>query len=677
MSNINYNGRQVSFFTSILPDFILFNNFRFLPKPIHFMKKNYLTLLLFFGITVLISCDKKNAKKTASIPTIDMEDFFRNGDKTAFQISPDGQYFSYLSDYNGKLNIFVEKKDDNEPIMVSLDTIRSIYRYYWKGDRIIFTQDIGGDENFQHFSVKPDGSDLKNLSPFSGVVTETMDELYDVSGLEEHIFIVMNKRNPEYLDPYLVNVESGELTLLYDNKENFSDWRIDNTGIIRLALQTDGVNNTWHYRKSEKDAFLPLITTSFRENFNPVGFDKNNEVIYALSNVGRNRITLVEYNPDKKEEIQELFSDNYYDLKSISYDRKKQQLAFVEWNAEKLERFFFDKEVEGIYATLNKKLSVNRIFLMSQDNARKQGVFYVDSDVNPGRFYLFNYNTEEIDLVSDAYHWLKEEFMAEMKPISYPSRDGLTIHGYLTLPKGVPAQNLPVIIHPHGGPWYRDRWGFNLEVQFLANRGYAVLQMNFRGSTGYGRKFWEAGFKEWGKKMQDDITDGVEWIIDQGIADKNRIGIYGASYGGYATLSGITFTPDLYAAAVDYVGVSNLFTFYKSLPPYWKPFLESMKEMVGDPVRDSLLLAEASPALHADKIKTPLFIAQGANDPRVNQNESDQMVKAMKNRGIDVEYMLKEDEGHGFLNQENQFDFYRAMEKFLEKHLKPNDKPKS
>jgi dipeptidyl aminopeptidase/acylaminoacyl peptidase len=231
------------------------------------------------------------------------------------------------------------------------------------------------------------------------------------------------------------------------------------------------------------------------------------------------------------------------------------------------------------------------------------------------------------------------------------------------------AKNLPVVVNPHGGPWYRDSWGFNPEIQFLANRGYAVFQMNFRGSTGYGRKFWEASFKQWGKTMQDDITDGVNWLIDKGIADKTRIAIYGGSYGGYATLAGITYTPDLYAAAVDYVGVSNLFTFMQTIPPYWKPMMDMMYEMVGDPVKDSVLMREASPVFHVDKIKTPLFVAQGANDPRVNKAESDQMVEALKKRGIEVEYMVKDNEGHGFYNEENQFDFYRSMEKFLNTHL--------
>ncbi len=263
--------------------------------------------------------------------------------------------------------------------------------------------------------------------------------------------------------------------------------------------------------------------------------------------------------------------------------------------------------------------------------------------------------------------------MANVYPVKYNTRDGLTIHAYLTLPLGYTpktAKNLPTVINPHGGPWHRDGWGFNPEVQFLANRGYAVFQMNFRGSTGYGKKFWEASFKEWGLTMQDDITDGTNWLVEKGIADPDRIAIYGASYGGYATLMGLVKEPELYAAGVDYVGVSNMFTFMQTIPPYWEPMLEMMYEMVGNPKTDSLLLRKVSPVFHVDKIVSPLFIFQGANDPRVNIDESDQIVEAMKKRGVFVEYMVKEDEGHGFHNEENRFDFYRAMEAFLKEQMK-------
>jgi len=277
---------------------------------------------------------------------------------------------------------------------------------------------------------------------------------------------------------------------------------------------------------------------------------------------------------------------------------------------------------------------------------------------------------KKIELLTELAPWLKATELAEMKPIQYTSRDGMTISGYLTLPRGKEIKNLPVIVNPHGGPWARDFWRFNPEVQFLASRGYAILQMNFRGSTGYGRRHFTASFKQWGLKMQDDITDGAQWLIDMGIANPKKICIYGGSYGGYATLMGLVKTPDLYACGVDYVGVSNLFTFLKTIPPYWKLEMEKMSVMLGDPVRDEAQFKMTSPALNVDQIKAPLFIAQGAKDPRVNKAESDQIVEALKKKGIEVPYLVKDDEGHGFHNEENRFDFYTAMEKFLAQHLK-------
>jgi dipeptidyl aminopeptidase/acylaminoacyl peptidase len=261
--------------------------------------------------------------------------------------------------------------------------------------------------------------------------------------------------------------------------------------------------------------------------------------------------------------------------------------------------------------------------------------------------------------------------MAPMQPIRYPSRDGLTIRGYLTTPTGTSRERLPLVVNPHGGPWHRDSWGFDAEVQFLASRGYAVLQMNFRGSTGFGRRFFEASFGEWGRAMQDDVSDGVRWAVEQGVADPARVAIYGASYGGYAALAGLTGTPELYACGVSYVGVSNLFTWFEAIPPYWKPYLEMMHEMVGHPERDAARLRDTSPFFNADKIRVPLLVAQGGNDPRVRKQESDQIVTALKERGVDVAYLLRDDEGHGFVKEENQFAFYRELERFLATQLKP------
>lgn len=630
--------------------------------------KNFIVILL-IGIVVLGSCKNENKETTA--PPIAMQDFFKNGIKSSFQISPDGKYYSYRADYKGKMNIFVQKVGDTTALRVTNDTLRSIRIYFWKGDQIVYQQDVGGDENFQIFAVKPDGSGNKALTPFPGYRSEIIDALRFIPGKEKELIVIINKRDKQYFDPYSLNIETGDLKLLYENKENYDSWYTDNNGVIRLATKTDGVNVTYLYRNSEKDKFSELLTTSFKETFYPQSFDAGNQMIYVLSNIGRDKVALVKYDPITKKETEELYSNPDYDLGGAFYDRKKKDLVSVWWDADKEQKHFFNKDWGEMQATVEKQLPGYIADFSSYNDDQTKFVAYITGDKLPVKYYLFDKQSNDLKEVANPYPWLNEKDLAEMKPISFKSRDSLTIHGYLTVPKGMDARNLPVVVNPHGGPWARDTWGFNPEVQFLANRGYAVFQLNFRGSTGYGRKFWESSFKQWGKKMQDDVTDGVEWLKKQGIADSTRIAIYGGSYGGYTTLAGVTFTPDLYAAAVDYVGVSNLFTFMNTIPPYWKPYLEQFYEMVGNPKTDSLLLASASPALHADKIKTPLFIAQGANDPRVNKAESDQIVEALKERGVNVEYMVKDNEGHGFLNQDNRFDFYGAMEKFLEKHLKP------
>tara|TARA_B100000287_G_scaffold82009_1_gene74632 strand:+ start:1 stop:1062 length:1062 start_codon:yes stop_codon:yes gene_type:complete len=351
------------------------------------------------------------------------------------------------------------------------------------------------------------------------------------------------------------------------------------------------------------------------------------------------------------------------------YSRKRKVLTGVSYTVAKRDMAFFDSWRENIQQKLEKKLPGYEVGITSFSDDETKAIVVTYSDKSSGTYYYYDIEKNQLTDLGKVSPWLNEDHMAEMQPVKYLSRDGLTIHGYLTLPKGSSGKNLPVVVNPHGGPWARDTWGYRPEIQFLANRGYAVFQMNFRGSTGYGREFWEISFKEWGKSMQDDITDGVQWLISEGIADPERIAIYGASYGGYATLAGLAFTPDLYACGVDYVGVSSLFTFMESIPPYWELYRTMLYEMVGHPEKDKDLLASSSPLLHIDKIKAPLFIAQGANDPRVVKSESDQIVQALRNAGIDVPYMVKDDEGHGFYNEENQFDFYREMEKFLKKHI--------
>ena len=574
-----------------------------------------------------------------------------------------------MAPYESRMNIHVQKAGSQEATLATKEVDRDIAGYFWvTNTRLLYLKDDGGDENFALYGVDSDGGNQKLLTK-NGAKIQLIDDLIDIP---DFVIIGSNERNPQIFDAYRLNVNTGEQTLLAENPGNISGWMTDHTGALRVAIATDGVNQTLLYRKTEKDEFKPVLTTNFKESFSPQFFDfDNGHVVYGTSNIGRDKSAIVTFDLSTGKEIKELFSDPHNDVESVSFSRKRKTLTAAHWVAEKSKRHFFDKESQEAYDFLSSKLPGVEIAVTSANKNEDKFIVRTYSDKSRGQYYFFDKAQKSVEKIADISPWINVSQMSDMKPITYTSRDGLTIHGYLTLPNGVEAKNLPVVVNPHGGPWARDRWGFNPEVQFLANRGYAVLQMNFRGSTSYGRKFWEASFKEWGQKMQDDISDGVKWLIKEGVADPKRVAIYGGSYGGYATLAGLTYTPDLYACGVDYVGVSNLFTFMETIPPYWKQYLDMLHEMVGDPsdASDKKMMTEFSPSLQADKIKAPLFVAQGANDPRVKKSESDQMVTAMKERGVNVEYMVKDNEGHGFHNEENRFEFYGAMEKFLDTHL--------
>jgi dipeptidyl aminopeptidase/acylaminoacyl peptidase len=603
----------------------------------------------------------------ALAPRIPLRDFFKNPERTGYQISPDGNWISYLAPFERRLNVHIMPRTGGQAKQVTEETERDLAGYFWKSnDRIVYLKDKGGDENFHLYSVDLNGENLKDLTPFDDVTVQIVDDL------EEHpdeMLIGVNKRVKEIFDVYKINVKTGALTLAAENPGNITGWVTDHDGNIRAASTTDGVNTTLLYRENEKEEFRPILTTNFKEAVSPLFFTFDNKYIYAASNIGRDKSAIVKYDIANGKELELIFEHPEVDVNELNFSKKRKVLTSITYTTWKHERKFLDAQMEEIFTKIQNLLPKYEIALTSDNKNEDIFIVRTYSDRSLGAYYVYEVEADKLTKLTDISPWLNEDDLCQMKPISYTSRDGLTINGYLTLPKGKDPKNLPVIINPHGGPWYRDQWTYNPEVQLFANRGYAVLQINFRGSTGYGKKFWEASFKQWGKTMQDDVSDGVKWLIDQGIADPKKVAIYGGSYGGYCTLAGMTFTPELYACGIDYVGVSNLFTFMKTIPPYWKPFLDMMYEMVGNPETDKELLTSASPVFHVDQIKSPLLVIQGAKDPRVNINESNQIVEALKKRGIDVPYLVKENEGHGFHNEENRFEAYEAMEKFLQKHL--------
>lgn len=634
-------------------------------KPHFLILMKLKKFLLLACATITIGCALPAAEPY--VPMIPMEDFFRNPERAGFQLSPDGRHLSFLAPWQNRLNIHVQELGSDEVRRVTSSTDRDITSYGWANDhQLVFIQDREGDENYHLFILGIEGGETRNLTPFEGVRVQIIDALIDIPG---EMIIAMNRRDARVFDPFRLDLDSGEMVQLAENPGNITGWMTDNAGKLRIAMVTDGINSSVLYRTTEEDPFRTIISTDFRTSVSPLFFTFDNKRLYATSNLNRDLAAIVILDPETGEEREEIFAHPVVDVTNLMRSRHREVITGVSYNVDKVSFHFFDAQREELQRRLERELTGVEVRVSGSSRDESRFLVRTFSDRSLGDFYLYDVAKDELTHLAAVSPWLNPDYLAAMKPIQYTSRDGLTIRGYLTLPRVKEPTQLPVVVLAHGGPWARDSWGFHPEVQFFANRGYAVLQVNFRGSTGFGRAFWEASFREWGRSMQDDVTDGVKWLIEKGVADPARIAIYGGSYGGYKALAGLTFTPELYAAGVSFVGPSNIFTLLESFPPYWQPLLDMMHEMVGHPERDEELLRAASPLFHIENIRAPLFIAQGANDPRVVQRESDQIVEALRARGIEVPYMLKANEGHGFANEENRFAFYRAMDAFLAEHI--------
>ena len=548
--------------------------------------------------------------------------------------------------------------------------------YFWKGNRyIVFRKDNHGDENFHFYRVDAintdSNSEPEDLTPFDGVRATLIDDLAGIS--ETDILIKLNHRDPKVFDACRVNVvdpDPKKIDIVVENRFGALDWITDHAGSIRAAITRNGPKTTLRPRPDEKSDFKPVCTTDFTESIEPQGYTFDNKSLYAISNIDRDKAALVVVDPETAKEIaQPLCVDAEFDLAKLEFSKKRKVPTYVTYLTWKKERKFFDEQTKKLFDNLSRKLPGCLLSLTAHDEAEEKFIVATSKDRMPGAWYFFDSRKNRLKKLSDVAPSLKEKQLAPMRMVEYPN-DGETIHGYLTLPLGRGTRNLPTIIHPHGGPWYRDAWGYDPEVQFLANRGYAVLQMNFRGSVGYGKHFWRAGFKEWGGKMQDDVDAGVKWLIDRGTADPKRIAIYGESYGGYSALAGVSLTPKLYAAAVDRAGISDLLTFLKTLPGYWESLLPELYAKVGNPKDDEQILAAHSPLLHVDQIKAPVFISHGRKDVRVSIDQSERMVAALQKHGLTPEYLAFDNEGHIFETEKARIDFHERMAAFLDKHLR-------
>lgn len=614
-------------------------------------------------------------------PLIDRELFFGNPEISSATLSPDGRYIAFRKPWNGTMNIWV--KGAGEPFdaarRVTAETRRPIPGFFWSRDSrvLLYVQDQGGDENFNVYAVDPAASapasagasgarNLTNAKGARAIIYDAPKHAPDV------IYVGLNDRDPAWHDLYEVRISTGERKLLRRNTERIAGWMMDHTGTLRLAQRTAGNGDTEILRVTDT-GFEVVYTCTVFETCGPLQFHPDNARVYMITNHGAtDLIRLVLFDPrTKTEEVVESDPEKQVDFGDAIFSEKTDALVGTAYVGDTTRMYFRDKTWEADYARIRKELPGREIAIAGSTADDRKWMIAASGDTEPGERYLFDRDTKALVRQYRAHEALPRQDLAAMKPVRYRSSDGLEIPGYLVLPKGVAPTRLPLIVVPHGGPWARDTFGYNPMAQFFANRGYAVLLANFRGSTGYGKRFLNAANNEWGGRMQDDLTAGVQHLVAEGIADPKRVGILGGSYGGYATLAGVAFTPDLYAAAVSIVGPSNLLTLLASIPPYWEAGRKMFHVRMGDPTTadGKAQLERQSPLFAAAKIRTPLLVVQGANDPRVKKAESDQIVVALRDRGFPVEYIVAPDEGHGFARPVNNMAMYAAIEKFLAKHL--------
>ena len=608
-----------------------------------------------------------------------VEDYFQKPKQSSFQFSPDGKYLSYREkDNNGKNHVYVKNTKTSVITMAIEEGENLILGYGWANEnRLVYVKDKGGNENYHLLAADLDGKNQMDLTPFDGVRVGILNFLKDQ---KDHMIIQLNKDNPQIYEPYKINIKTGELEKLFENKDPknpISGYEFDKEGNLRgYTQQQNGTEYVLFYKKG--DAFEEIVRTNWKDNFSIIGFNyesSNPHDAYVKTNLENDKSEIILYDLAEKKTIKKVFSNDTFDVGGLSRSRKRDyEVDYYYYTGEKSVKVPVSETYKKLHKKFSDKFEGFGFNIVNKTDEEDKYLIYVTSDKLYGTYYLYDVKKDEFKELLNLMPELNPTEMAEMRPIKFTSRDGLTIYGYLTIPNEVKeGKKVPLIVNPHGGPYGpRDRWGFNPETQLFASRGYATLQVNYRGSGGYGKKFFLAGSKQIGRKMLNDLEDAVAYVKTLEIIDNNKVAIYGASYGGLATLGSLVKTPDLYTCGVDYVGVSNLFTFFKSIPPYWKPYLAQLYEQWYDAnsPEDQEIMKAVSPALNVDKITKPLFVVQGANDPRVKIDESDQVVENLRARGVDVPYMVKYNEGHGFRHEENRIELYQYMMGFFAKNLK-------
>ncbi len=613
-------------------------------------------------------------------PIIDRELFFGDPEISGAQISPDGSHITFIKPFKAVRNIWVKTVDQpfDKARPITADTTRPVTQYFWSRDSkyVLYVQDKGGDENYRIYAVDPQASGdpvppARDLTPLPQVRAMIYDVPKTTPG---EIIVGLNDRRPDLHDVYRVDLATAEKKLLWKNDQNVAGWMTDLKGELRMGIRQTPDGGT-ELLRIVANTLVPFYSVTADEDVTPLRFTPEGNTFYVETNKGTDLdkselqlcdIRTGEVTPVEKDPANEV------DFGTALFSEVSDELLATFYTGDRQRVYPNQKQFGDDWNTMVKALPDGERWITNMTADENTWLVNVSSDVDPGSRYLYDRKNGKAELLYRSRPDLPSEQLAPMKPVTYTARDGMTIHAYLVTPKGGPANDLPTVIMPHGGPWGRDFWGYSSMAQFLANRGYAVFMPNFRGSTGYGKQYLNAGNKQWGTGfMQHDLTDGVQYLVKEKIADPKRVGIFGGSYGGYATLAGVAFTPDLYAAGVSYVGPSNIITLLKTIPPYWAPMKRTFAIRVGDieNPEDVKMLEEQSPLNSAKNIKAPLLVIQGANDPRVKKAESDQIVIALRDLGRTVEYMVAPDEGHGFAGRENRLAAYTALEKFFAKQL--------
>ncbi|MEL6439858.1 MAG: S9 family peptidase [Cyanobacteria bacterium J06621_8] len=605
--------------------------------------------------------------KTQLPPLISREILFGNPERVSPKLSPDGQYIAYIApDEQDILQVWVRAVEQEEAKKITDDKKRGIRAFFWtyNSGQLIYLQDADGDENFHLYSVDIQRNIVRDLTPFQGVQGS-------VIALEaefpSEILVGLNLDNRTKFDVYRINLNNGAVEFDTENPGNIVSWTADANFQIRAAIAaTPDGGSELLYRETIDQPWTTLKQWSPDDEGGVLDFAQDGKTLYLIASHDANASRLLSWDLTSQQETV-IAEDSQYDVSSAISHPTNRKIQAVGFYRDKRQWQILDDSIAADWDAIAAVRS-GEVNLVSRDLADKTWLVSYITDDGPVYYYIYDRATKSSKLLFSHRPELESLPLVPIKPISYPARDGLTIHGYLTVPQGISAP-YPTVMLVHGGPWARDFWGYNPQAQWLANRGYAVLQPNFRGSTGYGKEFLSAGNREWAAKMHDDLLDGVEWLVSEGISERDKIAIMGGSYGGYATLVGLTFTPEVFACGVDIVGPSNLITLMQSIPPYWKPLMAMFQHRVGNLEAEADFLKSRSPLFYVDQIQKPLLVGQGANDPRVKEAESEQIVNAMREAGKPVEYVLYPDEGHGFARPENRMHFYAVAEEFLAKHL--------